>query len=206
MTTSSSRLKDMLAQIARALQDRGVRHALVGGLAMAAHGFPRATKDLDLLIARSDAERADGAMRALGFEPSTGAVGFVRYVRRPLPELPELTEWADLLLASREIGLDLLERAQVQPVVWEGLVLPVVPRDGLILMKLLAHSADPRRSDDRRDIRALLGSCRDPSERRALLDAAAELGPDVVALLEQIERESGHEQDERTTGSGDYGL
>ncbi len=44
------RLEDVLA-VLDALERRGVRYAVFGGLAMAAHGFDRATRDLDLFVA-----------------------------------------------------------------------------------------------------------------------------------------------------------
>lgn len=194
----------MLQQIARAFSDRGVVHALAGGVAMAAHGFPRATKDLDLLIAHSDADIAGEALRALGFEAASGATGFVRYVRHPLPELPELSEWADLLLARRPLGLELLRQAQAQPILWDGIAIPVVPREGIILMKLLAHVNDASRLIDRADIRALLGDV-GQSGRESLRAAAAELGADVVALLHRIEQES-HDGIRESPPGADFGL
>lgn len=57
------RLDDVLA-VLEALERRGVRYAVFGGLAMAAHGFDRATRDLDLFIA-SDADNVEMLRRAL---------------------------------------------------------------------------------------------------------------------------------------------
>ena len=39
-----------LRRIARSLNEHGVRYAVVGGFAMAHHGFARPTEDIDLLI------------------------------------------------------------------------------------------------------------------------------------------------------------
>ena len=44
------RLDDVVALL-DALERHGVRYAVFGGLAMAAHGFDRATRDLDLFVA-----------------------------------------------------------------------------------------------------------------------------------------------------------
>jgi hypothetical protein len=57
------RLDDVLA-VLDALERRGVRYAVFGGLAMAAHGFDRATRDLDLFVA-SDAENVELLRRSL---------------------------------------------------------------------------------------------------------------------------------------------
>lgn len=68
-------LDDVLT-VLDALERAGVRYAVIGGLAMAAHGFDRGTRDLDLFVPpdaqnierlrdRDDAERL---ARAFGFD------------------------------------------------------------------------------------------------------------------------------------------
>jgi hypothetical protein len=57
------RLDDVLA-VLDALERRGVRYAVFGGLAMAAHGFDRATRDLDLFVA-SDSDNVELLRRSL---------------------------------------------------------------------------------------------------------------------------------------------
>jgi hypothetical protein len=57
------RLDDVLA-VLDALERRGVRYAVFGGLAMAAHGFDRATRDLDLFVA-SDSGNVELLRRSL---------------------------------------------------------------------------------------------------------------------------------------------
>lgn len=41
---------DEVLRVLDALEQEGVRYAVFGGLAMAAHGFDRATRDLDLFV------------------------------------------------------------------------------------------------------------------------------------------------------------
>src|SRR6185369_6865442 len=41
---------DAMRKASDELTRLGVRHALVGGLAVGAHGYPRATKDVDFLV------------------------------------------------------------------------------------------------------------------------------------------------------------
>jgi len=52
--------RDML----RALNDEGVRYLLVGAYALAAHGIPRATMDIDLWV-QPASDNADATLRAL---------------------------------------------------------------------------------------------------------------------------------------------
>ncbi len=57
--------------ILRALTDRGVEFVVIGGLAVAAHGYVRATKDVDVVPAPDTAnlDRLLGALQALDAEP-----------------------------------------------------------------------------------------------------------------------------------------
>ena len=54
--------------IAAALQEHGVAYALVGGLAVAVWGAPRATKDIDLLVRPESLAEAMAAVATCGFE------------------------------------------------------------------------------------------------------------------------------------------
>jgi len=53
--------------VLQTLERDGVDHALVGGLAVAVWGAPRATKDIDLLVRRQDVARALEAVARVGF-------------------------------------------------------------------------------------------------------------------------------------------
>lgn len=48
-----------------ALSRAGVRHVVVGGLAVGAHGFPRATRDVDFLVGDEAFEKHDGGLVTL---------------------------------------------------------------------------------------------------------------------------------------------
>jgi len=53
--------------IARALNESGARYAVVGGLAMAFHGKPRFTRDIDILLAAEDIGIARTVFDRLGY-------------------------------------------------------------------------------------------------------------------------------------------
>ena len=57
-------LNEDYKDILLALSDEGVKFLLVGAYAMAAHGYPRATMDIDIWVMPSP-ENADAVMRAL---------------------------------------------------------------------------------------------------------------------------------------------
>ncbi len=178
MTTSPSRLIEMLREVVSAFAQSRVKHAVAGGMAVAAHGHPRATKDIDFLVDGDDAAHADKALKALGFttDADDRSGGFLRYSRRPLPGVPEVVEWVDLLLARQPIGRGLVEQAARNPVQWQGIELPIVSAEGIVLMKLLAALADPSRTHDRSDIIALLRVRGEAFDRAWVINAAASMG------------------------------
>lgn len=53
----------------RCLNDQGVEYLVIGGHAVAYHGYPRATRDLDVWVAvnRANAGRLSTALRRFGF-------------------------------------------------------------------------------------------------------------------------------------------
>jgi hypothetical protein len=65
-----------------ALTRVGVRHVVVGGLAVGANGFPRATKDVDFLVGDEAFEQHPGGLVTLRagvpFQVNRVAVGFIR--------------------------------------------------------------------------------------------------------------------------------
>ncbi|MEO8034226.1 MAG: nucleotidyl transferase AbiEii/AbiGii toxin family protein [Acidobacteriota bacterium] len=60
-------LERELDQIRTALQSGGIEFALCGGLAMAVHGSPRATIDIDLLVLEEDIAPIESAVLPLGY-------------------------------------------------------------------------------------------------------------------------------------------
>ena len=57
--------------ILRALNDADVRYLIVGGLAVVAHGYVRATVDIDIVLnlEKENALRAMKALDAIGYQP-----------------------------------------------------------------------------------------------------------------------------------------
>lgn len=173
-------------------------------MAVSAHGHPRATKDIDFLIDATHIERADEALRALGFAAADGdrSRGFIRYQRRPLPDMPELVEWVDLLLARQAVGRELIDRAAHQPARWQGIDLPIVSAEGLVVMKLLSSSADPSRIHDCSDIVALLRAKGDAFDRKWVENVASTFGAEHAQAFRQLAAEA----DAQPTRRGPTGL
>ena len=59
-----------LRRIVEALDAAGIAYALAGGLAVSIHTTPRATEDIDILIARADLDPVVRALQPAGFRPA----------------------------------------------------------------------------------------------------------------------------------------
>ena len=128
-------LYDELHRVGRALDEGGVAWALVGGLALAIHGAPRATTDIDLLVRPEDVDRALELVRPLGFRLQAGAMQFPDGMRiRRVTKLSDgdaLT--LDLLLVDEPLAEVWASR---MPVETELGTLQVIGREALIRMKI----------------------------------------------------------------------
>ncbi len=72
---------DAMQAASAALKRVGVRHVVVGGLAVGAHGFPRATRDVDFLVGEEAFEHHAGGLVTLRpgvpFQVNRVAVDFI---------------------------------------------------------------------------------------------------------------------------------
>lgn len=134
-------LKQELLDAVGALNQADVPYALCGGMAVALHGYPRLTRDIDLLIRPQELEAAKTALSTAGFSIPGGLIPFD--TGRPHER--------KLFRLSKRIGEDLLtiDLLLLPPFlkdVWEGretyemngVPVTVVDRNGLIAMKKIA--------------------------------------------------------------------
>lgn len=131
------------------LRENGVAFLVVGGWAMAAHGFPRATKDLDVLV-QATPENAPKVYRTLA---AFGA---------PLREVTVEDFEAPGLILQIGVGLRIDITTSIEGVTFEeaardcttvdlcGAPIPVIGRAALIQNKRVSD-----RDQDRADVRQL---------------------------------------------------
>lgn len=78
----ASEVLEAMAVASAALKAAGIRHVVVGGLAVGANGFPRATRDVDFLVGDEAFEHHAGGLVTLRagipFQVKGVAVGFLR--------------------------------------------------------------------------------------------------------------------------------
>ena len=67
--TGKGRLHCALRRLTQRLNEEGIPYALLGGLALAEHGYPRLTEDIDLLLTPSGLERFHQRLVGRGYRP-----------------------------------------------------------------------------------------------------------------------------------------
>jgi hypothetical protein len=154
-------MKNEVRRITTALNEASVRYVAVGGLAVVAHGYVRATMDVDLVIDldRDNLVNALGALEKIGFRPRlpVSKEQFAdpetreRWIKEkgmvvfPLwnPDAPTLI--IDIFVKS-PFDFD----AEYKKAVWmhldDDLEIPFVARDSLIRMK--QEAGRPKDMDD----------------------------------------------------------
>ena len=139
----------LLSEVAAAFSADSLPYCLIGAVALGAHGRPRATQDLDLLILadRIGCEPYLGSLRARGFELASSwqdanpmARDVVLRVQHPsVQDFP-----LDLIFATSALHHAVLNRRRVESL--GGIEVSVSSPEDLILLKLAAGR--PRDFDD----------------------------------------------------------
>lgn len=142
-----------LQSIVRKLDHEAIPYALCGGLAVAFHGYVRATQDIDLLIQPANLDAVMNAVNEIGYNLEGGAIPLGFGETHPL----------DVHRISKAAGKELitLDLVLVNPTLepawesrlhrpWNGQPLWVVSKDGLGIMKRLS-----RRLHDLADLQML---------------------------------------------------
>lgn len=165
--------EQLLAEVAKTLEDRDARWALIGGLAVGARSEPRFTRDVDVAVAVSDDTEAESLVRELvatGYqleallEHDSGRLATVRLIP-PAVKIPVLV---DLLFCSSGIEPEVVSGAEPTEV-FPGVVVPVATCAHLVAMKLLARD-DRQRPQDRLDLKTLLAYLESEGEVYEALD------------------------------------
>lgn len=144
-----STLLEEFKSITEALNDAGIEYAVCGGWAMAIHGFPRATIDIDLLIRDADLPHAIEIARKNGFDIEGLPLHFDIEIRRisKIDSGSRELITLDLLLVSDDQQRFWTDRRRIR---WKEGETTVVSRESLIAMKRLAG-----RTQDLADIEKL---------------------------------------------------
>jgi hypothetical protein len=156
-----------MTEASASLRSLGVKHALVGGLAVGAHGWPRATRDVDFLLDDSAFVKSESGLVTLRAGVPVEAHGVA------IDTISVRDDERHLLPA--------IEAAEVS----EGV--PVLPVEALVYLKL----SSPR-SHDRQDVLNLVRAGADLARvRRYLAANAPDLGRKFEEVVESGSKEEG---------------
>ena len=181
------RLNKTLAQFTSELKEHGIHYAVIGATALLAHGYPRFTEDIDVLMTREGLEKLHAELIGLGYVPAfPGAKKKLRSTRDgvsievmttgeyPGDGKPKPVSMPDPVTASTEI---------------DGI--RYVTLEKLIELKLASGISAPHRLKDLADVQELIkikhldadfASKLDPYVRAKYLELQ-----DAVSKSEQVE-------------------
>ena len=140
-----------IQEITKLANQAGIPFLVIGGYAVFAHGYVRATDDLDLIVARGRRAQLSRLLGDLGMSVKNDAANFLQFNARD-----EASMEVDLMFVSESV-FDRLERAAVEVKV-EGSSVRVVALLHLIALKChaLQHSNTLRRLKDMDDLIQLI--------------------------------------------------
>lgn len=147
-------------------------HMLIGGLAIAVRGEPRATKDIDLAVKANavEAGRLAAEMADLGFRAiAHGAIGPGAVIRFVRADSDGVERWVDVLCAGTPFEETAIARARDEALL--GRTLPVATAEDLVIFKLLAA-----RPQDLADVDVLLRAHPETLDNRYIDARASEWG------------------------------
>ncbi|TDI43123.1 MAG: hypothetical protein E2P02_11880 [Acidobacteria bacterium] len=131
-----------LRDVTEAFLDADIDYAVCGGMAVAIHGYPRFTKDLDFLVLEDDMPRIRTAVKNLGYTLPAGPIPFgvgtdaTRRIYRISKVIGSDVFTLDFLIVSAQWSEAWETRRDYE--LEDGAVLTVVSREGLLHMKRLA--------------------------------------------------------------------
>ncbi len=123
------------------LNREGIDYAVCGGIAVAFHGYPRLTKDIDILVQEEDLARISEIVKEVDFVFDAGPIPFD--VGKPTQlEIQRISK----IIGENVLTLDLLIVESVYESVWDNRdtffwqdrEVGMVSLDGLLKMKRLA--------------------------------------------------------------------
>lgn len=173
-------LPEIAARISNDLEQAGIPHAISGAVAMAAHGYVRATQDLDILVIASAMQlpRVFEIVRTQGFEgEDRDLITAIR--ERYVAALHSGSVTVEILVPVLPYHRTLVPRAVSVEV--PGGRVPIVTVEDLIVLKMLWH-----RAKDVPDVHALIATT-DGLDRDYMRDTLASILPDGDPRHAEIE-------------------
>ena len=126
------RLEELLTLVHSLLVGLGAPHALIGAFGMSAHGYQRATNDIDFLV--------DGDFRS-AVESEFAKSGFTIFNANDEVLQLQGPGVVDIIFARRPISKEMLKRTNLVKI----LDVPVLDAEDIIGLKIQAMATNPKR-------------------------------------------------------------
>jgi hypothetical protein len=144
-------LRTVIENLSRFFAREEIVFAVIGAFALKAHGYVRATRDVDFIVRREDQEKTIRFLETLGYETLHRSQGFSNHLH-PLPGLGRV----DFVYVAGETA-ELIFSGTRPLFILDDLTLPVVRPEHLIALKVYAMKNDPERTyREMADIQQLL--------------------------------------------------
>lgn len=126
-----------LTELLAAFEAASLDYALCGGVALAIHGAPRATQDIDVLVRPEDLDRLRQVAHACGFTLESLPMDFASGIT--IQRFTKLIEGQPFMLDALQVSgpIEAVWAGRLQAS-FEGGVVRVVSREGLISLKVAA--------------------------------------------------------------------
>ncbi len=141
-----------------------IRYALIGGFALHAAGYTRATQDIDILVRKEDGAKVKRIMESFGYKAVHESEDVSNYVGKikPLGQV-------DFIHAHRQYARQMLEQAKDAEILNRRFKVKVVRPEDIIGLKVQSSSNQPERyHQDMADIEHLIRANRDQLEMNLL--------------------------------------
>ena len=152
MEPSDEDIERTLAEVVRAIEDKGIPYLLMGGAGTVTFGRCRATDDIDVFVRVGDAEQALEVLGAAGFETTETELTWLHKAFRHGVLVDVIYRSAGDVLLDDEM----LRRGQRWT--YRGTETTIMCPEDLIVIKALASSEEATRHWY--DALSLIGSCR----------------------------------------------
>ncbi len=132
-----------IALLAKALRDNGVEYAMIGGAAMALHGFPRMTRDIDLFLPVNADNNARLLMALRTVPNSQAALAQLnrKYMDQGYSTAFEDDIAIDILYVAADKTFDDL-RPHVKSIELDGVPVSTLDIDGMLISKNTKRQSD----------------------------------------------------------------
>lgn len=133
-------------------QKNNINFAIIGGFALAAAGYTRATKDIDFIVAKEDMPKIKKFMLSYGYDLAYESEDVCNF----LGKMKELGR-VDFLLAHRTYAKAMLKRAENKGILNGKFNVKVIKPEDLIGLKVQSSSNQPERyHQDMADIESIM--------------------------------------------------